>query len=106
LFRTNLSLVAPLQPWHEPLRPPLRARHHPNRERIAELMERSLALVTVLVPHSSYDKAAEVAKRASREGTTLKSAALALGYVTAADYDRWVVPADMIHPDSHQEGAD
>jgi len=69
-----------------------------RRERIAELMERSLMLVTALVPHIGYDKAAEIAKRASKEGTTLKSAALALGYVTAADYDRWVVPADMIDP--------
>jgi fumarate hydratase class II len=71
-----------------------------RRERIAELMERSLMLVTALVPHIGYDKAAEIARRASKEGTTLKSAALALGYVTAADYERWVVPADMIHPGS------
>jgi len=63
-------------------------------------MERSLMLVTALVPHIGYDKAAEIARRASKEGTTLKSAALALGYVTAADYERWVVPADMIHPGS------
>jgi len=69
-----------------------------RRERIAELMERSLMLVTALVPHIGYDKAAAIAKLASREGTTLKSSALALGYVTAADYDRWVVPADMIDP--------
>ena len=71
-----------------------------NRKRIGELMERSLMLVTALVPHIGYDKAAEIARRASKEGTTLKSAALALGYVTAADFDRWVVPADMIHPGS------
>jgi fumarate hydratase, class II len=69
-----------------------------NRERIAELMERSLMLVTALAPHIGYDKAAEIAKRASHEGTTLKAAALASGYVTADDFARWVVPADMIHP--------
>jgi fumarate hydratase, class II len=69
-----------------------------NHERIAELMERSLMLVTALVPHIGYDKAAEIAKHAGRENTTLKQAAQALGYVSAEDYDRWVVPAAMIHP--------
>ena len=69
-----------------------------NRERIAELMERSLMLVTALAPHIGYDKASEIAKRASHEGSTLKAAALASGYVTADDFARWVVPADMIHP--------
>jgi fumarate hydratase class II len=69
-----------------------------NRERIAELMERSLMLVTALAPHIGYDKAAEIAKRAHREGKTLKDVALALAYVTAEDYDRWVVPAKMTHP--------
>ena len=69
-----------------------------NRERIAELMERSLMLVTALAPHIGYDKAAEIAKRAHHDGTTLKDAALALGYVAADDYERWVVPAEMIHP--------
>ena len=72
-----------------------------NRERIAELMERSLMLVTALTPHIGYDKAAEIAKQASHQGTTLKQAALALGYVSAEDYDRWVVPAEMIHPATH-----
>ncbi len=69
-----------------------------NRERIAELMERSLMLVTALAPHIGYDKAAEIAKRASHEGTTLRAAALASGHVTADDFARWVVPSDMIHP--------
>lgn len=69
-----------------------------NRERIAELLERSLMLVTALAPYIGYDKAAEIAKRAHHEGTTLKDAALALGYVTAEEYERWVVPAEMIHP--------
>ena len=52
-----------------------------NRERISDLMARSLMLVTALVPHIGYDKAAEIAKRASHENTSLKQAALALGYV-------------------------
>ena len=69
-----------------------------NRERIAELLERSLMLVTALVPHIGYDKAAEIAKRASLEGSTLRQAALGLGHVSAEDYDAWVVAADMIHP--------
>jgi len=69
-----------------------------NRQRITDLMERSLMLVTALVPHIGYDKAAEIAKRANHEGTTLKQAALALGYVSEEDYERWVVPATMIHP--------
>ncbi len=69
-----------------------------NRERIAELMERSLMLVTALAPHIGYDKAAEIAKRAHHEGKTLKEVALVLAYVTAEDYDRWVVPAKMTHP--------
>jgi fumarate hydratase class II len=69
-----------------------------NRERIAELMERSLMLVTALAPHIGYDRAAQIAKRAHREGTTLKQAALALGYVGEQDFDRWVRPTDMIGP--------
>jgi fumarate hydratase class II len=69
-----------------------------NRERINDLMARSLMLVTALVPHIGYDKAAEIAKHASHENTSLKQAALALGYVTAEDYERWVVPASMTHP--------
>ncbi len=69
-----------------------------NRERIGDLMARSLMLVTALVPHIGYDKAAEIAKHASHQNTSLKEAALALGYVTAEDYERWVVPASMIRP--------
>ncbi|HTR57830.1 MAG TPA: class II fumarate hydratase [Casimicrobiaceae bacterium] len=72
----------------------------PNRERIAELVGRSLMLVTALNPHIGYDKAAEIAKKAHREGTTLKAAALALGYVTEADFDAWVRPEKMIGPGS------
>jgi fumarate hydratase class II len=69
-----------------------------NRERIADLMERSLMLVTSLAPHIGYDKAAQIAKQAHREGTTLKEAALALGHVSADDFDRWVKPEDMTRP--------
>ncbi|MDP2694667.1 MAG: class II fumarate hydratase [Gallionella sp.] len=69
-----------------------------NRERIAEQMERSLMLVTALAPHIGYDHAAEIAKRAHRDGSTLKQAALALGYVTEADFELWVQAAEMVHP--------
>ena len=69
-----------------------------NRERIAELMERSMMLVTALTPHIGYDRAAEIAKRAHHDGSTLKQAALTLGYVTEQDFERWVRPADMVHP--------
>jgi fumarate hydratase class II len=67
----------------------------PNRERIAALVQGSLMLVTALAPHIGYDKAAEIAKKAHREGTGLREAALALGYVTAAQYDDWVRPEQM-----------
>ena len=68
----------------------------PDRERIAELVERSLMLVTALNPHIGYDKAAEIAKKAHREGTTLKAAALALGYVAEYEFDAWVRPETMV----------
>ena len=70
----------------------------PDAERISELLRRSLMLVTSLSPHIGYDRAAEIAKKAHREGTTLREAALALGYVSAADFDRWVRPELMIGP--------
>jgi fumarate hydratase class II len=68
----------------------------PNRERVRELVDRSLMLVTALNPHIGYDKAAQIAKKAHREGTTLKAAALALGYVTEQQFDQWVRPEKMI----------
>ncbi len=71
----------------------IEARH----ARIAELVEHSLMLVTALTPHIGYDRAAEIAKRAHRDGSTLKQAALALGYVTEENFDRWVQAADMTH---------
>lgn len=70
----------------------------PNRERIQELMEKSLMLVTALNPHIGYDKAAKIAKKAHAEGSTLKQAALALGYLTAEEFDRFVRPEEMIGP--------
>ncbi len=70
----------------------------PNRPRIAELVDRSLMLVTALNPHIGYDKAAEIAKKAHKEGTTLREAALATGYVTGEQFDQWVRPADMVGP--------
>lgn len=69
-----------------------------NAARIAELVERSLMLVTALAPHIGYDRAAEIAKKAHREGSTLKEAALALGYVSAEDFERWVRPEAMTRP--------
>ena len=71
-----------------------------NRERIGELLERSLMLVTALTPHIGYDRAAKIAKRAHHEGSTLRQAALALGYVSAADFDLWVRAEDMVGPNS------
>ncbi len=68
----------------------------PNRERIAELVSRSLMLVTALNPHIGYDKAAFIAKKAHKEGTSLREAALASGHVTAEEFDAWVDPARMV----------
>ena len=53
-------------------------------------------LVTALNPHIGYDKAASIAKKAHKEGTSLRDAALASGYVTAEQFDKWVVPANMV----------
>jgi fumarate hydratase class II len=55
-------------------------------------------LVTALAPHIGYDKAAEIAKKANHDNKNLKETALELGYVTDADFDRFVVPVDMTHP--------
>jgi fumarate hydratase class II len=68
----------------------------PNRERIAELVQRSLMLVTALNPHIGYDKAAAIAKQAHRSGSTLREAALASGWVSAEQFDAWVVAEQMI----------
>ncbi|MFN5348058.1 MAG: class II fumarate hydratase [Polaromonas sp.] len=70
----------------------------PNRERIAELVSASLMLVTALNPHIGYDQAAFIAKKAHKEGSSLRSAAVASGYVTSEQFDVWVIPAKMTHP--------
>ncbi len=62
----------------------------PNRDRIAELVSRSLMLVTALNPHIGYDKAAQIAKKAHKEGTSLREAAIASGHVTPGQFDDWV----------------
>jgi fumarate hydratase class II len=67
-----------------------------NREHIDELLQRSLMLVTALNPHIGYDKAAQIAKKAHGEGTTLREAALALGYVTAEEFGLWVQADKMV----------
>ncbi|MCP3723872.1 class II fumarate hydratase [Paraburkholderia sp. CNPSo 3272] len=68
----------------------------PNRSRIDTLLNESLMLVTALNPHIGYDKAAQIAKKAHKEGTTLKAAALALGHVTEQQFDEWVKPGEMV----------
>ena len=67
-----------------------------DRERIAELVQRSLMLVTALNPHIGYDKAAQIAKRAHKEGLSLREAALGSGWVTAEQFEQWVRPQDMV----------
>jgi fumarate hydratase class II len=67
----------------------------PNRERIAELVDRSLMLVTALNPHIGYDKAAFIAKKAHKEGTSLREAAVASGHLTGEQFDQWVRPEKM-----------
>ncbi|MCR0998027.1 class II fumarate hydratase [Serratia rubidaea] len=68
----------------------------PNRERIAQLLNESLMLVTALNTHIGYDKAAEIAKTAHKEGLTLQAAALKLGYVTEQQFGQWVRPENMV----------
>jgi fumarate hydratase, class II len=69
-----------------------------NREKIAHYVADSLMLVTALNPHIGYDKAAQIAKKAHKEKTGLKDAAVALGHLTPEEFDRLVVAADMTHP--------
>ncbi len=70
----------------------------PNHERIKYLMENSLMLVTALNPHIGYDNAAKIAKKANKEGKSLREAGMELGLLTSEQYDQWVKPEDMIHP--------
>jgi fumarate hydratase class II len=70
-----------------------------NHERIAQLRDGSLMLVTALNPHIGYDNAAKIAKKAHQDGTSLKEAGVALGLLTAEQFDEWVRPERMISPD-------
>ncbi len=70
----------------------------PNRERINELLNRSLMLVTALAPHIGYDNAALVAKTAHKNGTTLREEAVRLGFVKEEDFDKLVDPSKMLGP--------
>jgi fumarate hydratase class II len=72
----------------------------PNLARMKQLLEQSLMLVTALTPHVGYDAAAEIAHHAHHHGTSLREAALALGRVSAEDFDRWVRPEQMVGPKS------
>jgi len=69
-----------------------------NVDTIKGLLDNSLMLVTALNSHIGYDKAAKIAKTAHKNGTTLKESAVASGYLTAEEFDRWVVPKDMLGP--------
>ena len=69
-----------------------------NHDRIATLLSESLMLVTALNPHIGYDKSAKIAKKAHAEGTTLKQAGIALGFLTEQQFDDWVKPEEMVHP--------
>ena len=70
----------------------------PNHEKIEENLHRSLMLVTALNPHIGYDKAADIAKTAYKEGKTLKEVGVEKGYLTAEEFDDWVVPSEMVRP--------
>ncbi len=77
----------------------------PNLKRIKDNLDNSLMLVTALNPYIGYEKAAQIAIKAYREDTSLRDAALALGFVTGKDFDEWVRPEDMIHPLAVEEKA-
>ena len=70
----------------------------PNKNRINELLNNSLMLVTALNPYIGYDKAAAIAKNAHKKGLTLKESALELGHLTDAQFNEWVKPQNMVGP--------
>jgi fumarate hydratase class II len=76
----------------------------PNHDRIHHNLHGSLMLVTALNPHIGYDKAAKIAKKAHAEGTTLKAAAVASGWLTAEQFDAWVDPSKMVGPEAPSKG--
>jgi fumarate hydratase class II len=69
-----------------------------NRPQIQHFLTNSLMLVTALNSHIGYDRAAQVAKRAYEQNKTLKAACVELGFLTAAEFDQWVRPEEMIYP--------
>ena len=75
-----------------------------HEERLRRTVEQSLMLVTALSPHIGYDAAARIAKQAHADGTSLRDAAIALGLVTAAQYDEWVRPEAMVGPERSRPG--
>ncbi|MFZ3152480.1 class II fumarate hydratase [Pseudomonas sp.] len=74
----------------------------PDTEKMAEHLERGLMLVTALNPHIGYDKAAQIAKQAYQDGTTLREAALQLGYLSNEQFDAWVRPENMLEAGQHE----
>ena len=70
----------------------------PNLARIQQHLDESLMLVTALNTHIGYENAAKIAKKAHADGSSLKEAAVALGLLTAEQYDEWVVPVEMTGP--------
>lgn len=75
----------------------------PNRAKIQENLDKNLMQVTALNRHIGYDKASKIAKNAHKKGLSLRESALELGFVTEAEFDAWVVPADMTHPSAADE---
>ena len=76
-----------------------------NKDRIAKLMNESLMLVTALNPYIGYDKAAKIAKTAHKEHSTLKEAALKLGYLTEEQFSQYVKPENMLGPEEFKKWA-
>jgi len=74
-----------------------------NRDNIQKILNESLMLVTALNPHIGYDKAAAIAKNAHKKGSTLKESALELGHLTSEEFDKYVVPEDMLGPKEYKK---
>jgi len=74
-----------------------------NRDNIKKIMNESLMLVTALNPYIGYDKAAAIAKKAHKEGTTLKQSAISLGHLTSEQFDKWVIPEEMLGPTHYKK---
>ena len=70
----------------------------PNLDRITAFVEQSLMLVTALTPHIGYDKAALIARKALKNGSTLREEVIASGYLSGEEYDRYIRPIEMTHP--------